>query len=192
MHSLLYCFMLFFTFYFPPPASTLPFCVIQVQRHERCSFYGDSFISIQGQLPSKLCIKSMLAHISLQYYLYLTVFALNKENLFWYHVYPLLQHSKIVIRTHLILKLLLGHSFLFLSLSIRLVVACVNGGSFVNPPSSTVYTAAEENVLLPCTFQPSKGEVVIQVIWTHIKPDGTEEQIITAHHQDGQLGICRL
>ncbi|XP_060790070.1 nectin-4 [Neoarius graeffei] len=66
-------------------------------------------------------------------------------------------------------------------------LVCVNGGEFVKPPSSTVYASAEENVVLPCKFLPSDSDVVIQVIWMHVKPDGTEEQIITAHHVDGQL-----
>lgn len=70
----------------------------------------------------------------------------------------------------------------------HLVVVCVNGGEFVKPSSGTVYTLAEEDAHLPCKFEPSKDEVIIQVIWTHINSDGTEEQIITAHHQDGQLG----
>ncbi|MCJ8731678.1 hypothetical protein PDJAM_G00202290 [Pangasius djambal] len=67
------------------------------------------------------------------------------------------------------------------------LLVCVNGGTFVQPPSSTVYTSAEEDALLPCKFMPSEGEVIIQVIWMHIKPDGTEEQIITAHREEGQL-----
>ncbi|XP_058251606.1 nectin-4 isoform X1 [Hemibagrus wyckioides] len=67
------------------------------------------------------------------------------------------------------------------------LLVCVNGGEFVKPPSGTVYTLAEEDAHLPCKFEPSKDEVIIQVIWTHINSDGTEEQIITAHHQDGQL-----
>ncbi|XP_017327524.1 nectin-4 [Ictalurus punctatus] len=67
------------------------------------------------------------------------------------------------------------------------LLVCVNGGEFVKPPSSTVYTLAEEDVVLPCKFQPSVAEVIVQVIWIHVKSDGTEEQIITAHHQDGQL-----
>lgn len=79
-----------------------------------------------------------------------------------------------------------------LTLSICLVVVYVNGGNFVSPLSLTVYASAEESVLLPCKFQPSNEEVVIQVIWTHIKPDGTEEQVMTAHHRDGQLGTKHL
>lgn len=71
-------------------------------------------------------------------------------------------------------------------------MVCVNGGEFVKPPSSTVYASAEENVVLPCKFLPSDSDVVIQVIWMHVKPDGTEEQIITAHHVDGQLGTKHL
>lgn len=58
----------------------------------------------------------------------------------------------------------------------------------MNPQSLTVNTSAEESVILPCKFQPSKEEVVVQVIWMRIKPDGTQDQIITAHHQDGQQG----
>ncbi|KAF5907115.1 nectin-4-like isoform X2, partial [Clarias magur] len=67
-----------------------------------------------------------------------------------------------------------------------MIMVCANGGTFVIPPSSTVYTSAEENVLLPCKFLPADGEVVIQVIWNHVKTDGTEVQIITAHRQEGQ------
>lgn len=62
----------------------------------------------------------------------------------------------------------------------------------MNPLSSTVYTSAEERVLLPCKFLPSEEEVIVQVTWTCTKPDGSEEQIITAHHQDGQQGAKHL
>ncbi|KAI5609585.1 nectin-4 isoform X2 [Silurus asotus] len=66
-------------------------------------------------------------------------------------------------------------------------LVCVTGGTLVEPTSANVYTTAEEGVILPCKVLPSEGEVIVQVIWMHIKPDGSEEQIITAHHEDGQL-----
>ncbi|KAL7876134.1 hypothetical protein AOLI_G00110970 [Acnodon oligacanthus] len=67
----------------------------------------------------------------------------------------------------------------------RLLV-CVHGGIFVEPLSPAMFTVAEGETRLPCQFEPSE-ESVVQVMWTKEKPDGTKEQIITAHHTEGQL-----
>ncbi|XP_066536425.1 nectin-4 isoform X2 [Hoplias malabaricus] len=64
-------------------------------------------------------------------------------------------------------------------------LVCVNGGKFVEPSSPDMTSVAEEETLLPCQFQPSE-EQVVQVIWTK-ENDGTKEQIITAHHQEGPI-----
>ncbi|XP_030634986.1 nectin-4 [Chanos chanos] len=68
------------------------------------------------------------------------------------------------------------------------LLACVMGGEFVEPssPSAELRSLAESETHLPCKFQTDSDEQVVQVIWSREKPDGTKEQIITAHHTEGQ------
>ncbi|KAI4879721.1 hypothetical protein NFI96_013875 [Prochilodus magdalenae] len=66
------------------------------------------------------------------------------------------------------------------------LVVCVSGGMFVEPLSTTVFSVAEQETRLPCQFKPSE-ESVVQLMWTIEKADGTKEQIIAAHSEDGQL-----
>lgn len=81
----------------------------------------------------------------------------------------------------------LAHSVsVFLSLSPTVV--CASDGAFVETSVTPVFSTTEKETRLPCQYQPSGNVVVVQVIWTKDKPDGTKEQIITAHHMEGQLG----
>uniref|UniRef100_A0A4W4GC15 Ig-like domain-containing protein n=1 Tax=Electrophorus electricus TaxID=8005 RepID=A0A4W4GC15_ELEEL len=73
------------------------------------------------------------------------------------------------------------------SIILSYILACVNGGKFVEPSSPTVFSSAEGETRLPCRYQVSNEEVKVQVIWYREKQDGSKEQIITAHHIDGQL-----
>uniref|UniRef100_A0A3B4CNX9 Ig-like domain-containing protein n=1 Tax=Pygocentrus nattereri TaxID=42514 RepID=A0A3B4CNX9_PYGNA len=77
-------------------------------------------------------------------------------------------------------------AFIFLHYILIWSLVCVHGGMFVEPSSPAVFSVAEGETRLPCQFKPSE-ESVVQVIWTKEKPDGTKEQIITAHHTEGQL-----
>lgn len=60
------------------------------------------------------------------------------------------------------------------------------------PPDKSILSMAEEETVLPCRYQPETGQTVVQVTWNKEKPDGTEEQIITAHHINGQTGWLAL
>ncbi|XP_062849619.1 nectin-4 [Trichomycterus rosablanca] len=70
-------------------------------------------------------------------------------------------------------------------------VACVNGGAFLEP-SSSVFGTAEGETRLPCQLNALELELkdkfnVVQVSWTRNNKDGTEQQIITAHHLEGKI-----
>lgn len=148
-------------------ASTPPFC--------EGFFFKTTFMNTYGQLPSEWCTKMNWPNIIWQYYIWPFYFCSKNRK----------QRSFNILKVNIAVH--------FLTLSVYFVVVCANGGTFVIPPSSTVYTSAEENVLLPCKFLPADGEVVIQVIWNHVKTDGTEVQVITAHRQEGQQGTkCSL
>ncbi|KAF0039049.1 hypothetical protein F2P81_009533 [Scophthalmus maximus] len=64
-------------------------------------------------------------------------------------------------------------------------------GTFVElPPKDSIRSLAEEETVLPCRYQPSESNVVVvQVTWYKEKPDATKEQIITAHHMNGQTAF---
>ncbi|CAM9149350.1 unnamed protein product, partial [Lampetra planeri] len=65
----------------------------------------------------------------------------------------------------------------------------VTQGDFVDlPPSEPILSLADEETVLPCRYQPSEN-VVVQVTWYKGKPEGTKEQIITAHHMNGQTAF---
>lgn len=57
------------------------------------------------------------------------------------------------------------------------------------PPNHSLISMAEDRTILPCQYKPSDGNVVVQVTWLQAKPDGTKEQIITAHHINGQTAF---
>ncbi|XP_030578513.1 nectin-4 isoform X2 [Archocentrus centrarchus] len=63
-------------------------------------------------------------------------------------------------------------------------------GDFVEPPPNhSLISMAEDRTILPCHYKPSNGTVVVQVTWLQEKPDGTKEQIITAHPINGQTAF---
>lgn len=57
------------------------------------------------------------------------------------------------------------------------------------PPGKAVRSLAEEDTLLPCVYQTKPGEVMVQVTWSKEKSDGTKEQIILAHRENGQTAF---
>ncbi|XP_028283098.1 nectin-4 isoform X2 [Parambassis ranga] len=50
---------------------------------------------------------------------------------------------------------------------------------------------AESQTRLPCQYQEEEGEKVVQVTWYKELPDGTKDQIITAHFTDGHTEFGR-
>ncbi|XP_035283632.1 nectin-4-like isoform X1 [Anguilla anguilla] len=63
---------------------------------------------------------------------------------------------------------------------------------FVEPePSLSLRSIAEEPTRLPCRFQV-RQEQVVQVSWSRERPDGSKEQVITAHHTDGHTEFERF
>ncbi|XP_070785722.1 nectin-4 [Enoplosus armatus] len=72
---------------------------------------------------------------------------------------------------------------------LRICVTVIQGDFVELPPDDPIRSLAEEETVLPCRYQPSVGNVVVQVTWYKEKPDATKEQIITAHHTNGQTAF---
>ncbi|XP_031144373.1 nectin-4 [Sander lucioperca] len=63
-------------------------------------------------------------------------------------------------------------------------------GDFVDLPSEDpIRSLAEVETTLPCRYQPTGADTVVQVTWYKEKPDATKEQIITAHFNEGQTAF---
>ncbi|KAL6118815.1 nectin4 [Pungitius sinensis] len=63
-------------------------------------------------------------------------------------------------------------------------------GDFVDvSQANPILSRAEEETVLACHYQPTDEAVVVQVTWFKEKPDATKEQIITAHHSNGQTAF---
>ncbi|XP_069578867.1 nectin-4 [Brachyistius frenatus] len=76
-----------------------------------------------------------------------------------------------------------------LSVCLCVIFVTVIRGDFVEPPSDDLLRSlAEEETILPCRYQPTGDDVVIQVTW--YKENGDDkQQIITAHHTNGQTAF---
>ncbi|XP_035286175.1 nectin-4-like isoform X1 [Anguilla anguilla] len=72
-----------------------------------------------------------------------------------------------------------------------LKVLSVRGEFLEPPPSFSLRSIAEEQTRLPCRFRV-QDEQVVQVTWFRERPDGTKEQLITAHHVQGQPGFGKF
>lgn len=59
------------------------------------------------------------------------------------------------------------------------------------PSSDPIRSLAEEETVLPCRYAPAADVWVVQVTWYKDTADG-KEQIITAHHTNGQTGLLIL
>ncbi|XP_049923031.1 nectin-4 [Epinephelus moara] len=78
---------------------------------------------------------------------------------------------------------------LSLCLCVLGIFVTVIQGDFVDlPPKDPILSLAEEETILPCRYQPT-DETLVQVTWYKEKPDGDKEQIITAHHTNGQTAF---
>nr|XP_019955610.1 PREDICTED: nectin-4 isoform X1 [Paralichthys olivaceus]XP_019955612.1 PREDICTED: nectin-4 isoform X1 [Paralichthys olivaceus] len=77
------------------------------------------------------------------------------------------------------------------SLCLLVLQIFVTQGVFVElPPNNAIRSLAEEETVLPCRYKPSEHNVVVvQVTWYKEKPDSSKEQIITAHHTNGQTAF---
>ena len=78
-------------------------------------------------------------------------------------------------------KLLCSHNCLCV------VVAEIHG-DFVDSPPKSLRSLAEEDTFLPCQYQPTDDNKVVQVTWYRQLSDATKDQIITVHHKNGQTG----
>ncbi|XP_063757047.1 nectin-4 isoform X2 [Eleginops maclovinus] len=77
-----------------------------------------------------------------------------------------------------------------LSLCLCVLRVCVIQGDFVDlPTEEPILSLAEGETVLPCRYQPLPGDTVVQVTWYKVKPDGDKEQIVTAHHSNGQTAF---
>ncbi|XP_077414337.1 nectin-4 isoform X2 [Vanacampus margaritifer] len=80
----------------------------------------------------------------------------------------------------------------FSPLLVFLFAACTRG-VFIEPlrPVTSQRSLAESATRLPCRYQATVGERVVQVTWYKELRDGTKEQIITAHFSDGHTEFGR-
>lgn len=53
---------------------------------------------------------------------------------------------------------------------------------------SSLLSLSEKETRLPCHYRMSEEEKLVQVSWYKELPDGSKEQIVTAHFLDGQPG----
>ncbi|XP_014047170.2 nectin-4 isoform X3 [Salmo salar] len=67
----------------------------------------------------------------------------------------------------------------------------VRGGFVEPPPSFALRSLTEDETRLPCQFQIQEDEQVVQVSWIKELPDGTKENIITAHRTEGHTEFGR-
>ncbi|XP_035004607.1 nectin-4 [Hippoglossus stenolepis] len=77
------------------------------------------------------------------------------------------------------------------SLCLLVLRIFVTQGVFVElPPKKGIQSLAEKETVLPCRYQPiDPAVVVVQVTWYKEKPGARKEQIITAHHTNGQTAF---
>ncbi|KAG7240127.1 hypothetical protein INR49_027982 [Caranx melampygus] len=68
--------------------------------------------------------------------------------------------------------------------TLRIFVTVIHGEFLELPPDGFLRSLAEEETVLPCRYQPSEGDTVVQVTWFK-----DMEQIITAHHINGQTAF---
>lgn len=79
---------------------------------------------------------------------------------------------------------------LSLCLCVLQICVWVIHGEFVDLPSKDPIRAlAEEETVLPCRYKPNDDEVIVQVTWYKEDSDANKEQIITAHHVNGQTAF---
>ncbi|XP_026229927.1 nectin-4-like [Anabas testudineus] len=73
-----------------------------------------------------------------------------------------------------------------------LIVVCVQG-DFMEPPErdTSLLSLAESQTRLPCHYQVEEEEKVVQVTWYKELPDGSKDQMITAHFKDGHTEFGR-
>ncbi|CAB1428477.1 unnamed protein product [Pleuronectes platessa] len=77
------------------------------------------------------------------------------------------------------------------SLCLLVLRIFVTQGVFVGqPPKKGIRSLAEKETVLPCRYEPSEPDVVVvQVTWYKEKPGAAKDQIITAHHVNGQTAF---
>ncbi|XP_077355074.1 nectin-4-like isoform X2 [Festucalex cinctus] len=76
----------------------------------------------------------------------------------------------------------------FLSCLLVPWISVTRGGFVERPPNDSICSLAEKETVLPCRFQPKEMELVVQVTW-YKETSEDWEQIITAHHNDGQTAF---
>ncbi|XP_068196012.1 nectin-4 isoform X2 [Antennarius striatus] len=78
-------------------------------------------------------------------------------------------------------------------LALLLLLAVGVRSVFVEPPqhATNLRSLADSETRLPCRYQEEDGEKVVQVTWLKELPDGSKEQMITAHFTDGHTEFGR-
>uniref|UniRef100_A0A3Q3E3H4 Nectin cell adhesion molecule 4a n=1 Tax=Labrus bergylta TaxID=56723 RepID=A0A3Q3E3H4_9LABR len=78
---------------------------------------------------------------------------------------------------------------LLISNGLPLLFPVIQGGFVDLPSEDPIRSLAEEETALPCRYKPSGDDVVVQVTWYKESADSSKEQIITAHHTNGQTAF---
>ncbi|XP_072220735.1 nectin-4 [Leuresthes tenuis] len=78
-------------------------------------------------------------------------------------------------------------------LALLFLIAAGVQGKFLEPlkPITSLRSLAETQTRFPCHYKVEAGESVVQVTWSKELPDGSKDQIITAHFTDGQTEFGR-
>ncbi|CAL8377375.1 unnamed protein product [Gadus morhua 'NCC'] len=79
-----------------------------------------------------------------------------------------------------------------LSLCLLVSSVSVGRGEFLDaPPDHALLSLAEKETVLPCRYRDDPGvkSTVVQVTWYKEGPGGSRDQIMAAHHQDGQTAF---
>ncbi|XP_037537717.1 nectin-4 [Nematolebias whitei] len=81
-------------------------------------------------------------------------------------------------------------SSLSLCLCVLFCVTVVQGqmqtASVDQPTKLSLRSVEDQETTLPCHHEPKGDDVVVQVTWSKVNPDGSKDQMITAHFTDGQ------
>lgn len=57
------------------------------------------------------------------------------------------------------------------------------------PTKLSLRSVEDQETTLPCQHKPNGEDVVVQVTWSKVNPDGSKDQMITAHFTDGQTSM---
>lgn len=57
------------------------------------------------------------------------------------------------------------------------------------PTKLSLRSVEDKETTLPCHYEPKGKDVVVQVTWSKVNPDGSKDQMITAHFTEGETSM---